>query len=70
MLYFLVGNSFISADYEDGSWDLNRGNPRRMGRGRGHGFRGPGRGGYNGPQVDMQHDGGYNQDGPLQDRGI
>ncbi|OIV89236.1 hypothetical protein TanjilG_24386 [Lupinus angustifolius] len=54
------GNGFISADYEDGGWDRNRG----RGRGRGRGFRGRGRGGYNGPQNDIQHDGGYNQDVP------
>ncbi|KAG5103833.1 hypothetical protein AAZX31_17G246800 [Glycine max] len=58
------GNGFISADYEDGGWDRNRGNARGRGRGRGRGFRGRGRGvGYNGPHVDMQ-DGGYNQDVP------
>ncbi|RYR51146.1 hypothetical protein Ahy_A06g026196 isoform B [Arachis hypogaea] len=66
------GNGFISADYEDGGWDRNMGNPRGgrgRGRGRGRGFRGRGRGGYNGPQLDMQQDGGYNQDVPPQGRG-
>ncbi|KAJ1425129.1 DNA/RNA-binding protein Alba-like [Sesbania bispinosa] len=57
------GNGFISADYEDGGWDRNRGNPRGRGRGRGRGFRGRGRGGYN-AYIDMQQDGGYNQDAP------
>ncbi|KAJ7957908.1 ribonuclease P protein subunit p25-like protein, partial [Quillaja saponaria] len=59
------GNGFISADYEDGVWDRNRGNARGRGRGRGRGFRGRGRGGYNGPQMDMQQDGGYYQDAPF-----
>ncbi|KOM49057.1 hypothetical protein LR48_Vigan07g276100 [Vigna angularis] len=58
------GNGFISADYEDGGWDRNRGSVRGRGRGRGRGFRGRGRGGYNGPQFDVQQDGGYNQDVP------
>ncbi|KAI4336744.1 hypothetical protein L6164_015233 [Bauhinia variegata] len=63
------GNGVISAEYEDGSWDRNRGNARGRGRGRGRGFRGCGRGGYNGPQVDMQQDGGYYQDASHQSRG-
>jgi len=61
---FFSGNGFISADYEDGGWDRNRGSVRGRGRGRGRGFRGRGRGGYNGPQFDVQQDGGYNQDVP------
>ncbi|KAI4316980.1 hypothetical protein L6164_024897 [Bauhinia variegata] len=63
------GNGFISAEYEDGGWDRNRGHSRGRGRSRGRGFRGRGRGGYNGPQVDMQQDGGYYQDAPPQGRG-
>lgn len=68
--YFIPGNGFMTADYEDGGWDRSRGNPRgRGGRGRGRSFRGRGRGGYNGPQVDIQQDGGYNRDAPPQGRG-
>ncbi|KAL6317671.1 hypothetical protein AAG906_030424 [Vitis piasezkii] len=64
------GNGFVSAEYEDGGWDRNRGYARGRGRGRGRGFRGRGRGGYNGPQVDAQQDmGGYNQEPPFQGRG-
>lgn len=64
LLNFISGNGFISADYENGGWDRNRGSVRGRGRGRGRGFRGRGRGGYNGPQFDVQQDGGYNQDVP------
>ncbi|XWS14427.1 hypothetical protein CRYUN_Cryun35bG0008600 [Craigia yunnanensis] len=52
------GNGFVSVEYEDGGWDHNRGYARGRGRGRGRGSRG--RGGYNGPQIDRQQDGGYN----------
>lgn len=68
-IFFFSGNGFISTDYEDERWDRNRVNARGRGRGRGRGFRGRGRGGYNGPQFDMQQDGGYNQEAPLQGRG-
>ncbi|XP_038714796.1 5'-3' exoribonuclease 2-like [Tripterygium wilfordii] len=68
------GNGFVSADYEDGGWDRNRGYGRGRGRGRGRGFRGRGRGGYNvggynGPPVDAQQDGGYYHEAPAQGRG-
>ncbi|XP_021756578.1 myosin heavy chain IB-like [Chenopodium quinoa] len=67
------GNGFMSADYDDGGWDQNRGYPRGRGRGRGRGFRGRGRGGfnYNGPMVDPQQDaGGYVRGPPpVQGRG-
>ncbi|KAL0347469.1 UNVERIFIED_CONTAM: hypothetical protein Scaly_1762900 [Sesamum calycinum] len=59
------GNGFVSADYEDGGYERNRGYARGRGRGRGRSFRGRERGGYNGPQLDVQHDaGGYNQEAP------
>ncbi|XVF14724.1 hypothetical protein REPUB_Repub09cG0086300 [Reevesia pubescens] len=58
------GNGFVSAEYEDGGWDRNRGYAR--GRGRGFRGRGRGRGGYNGPQFDRQQDGGYNYEAPPQ----
>lgn len=68
--HFISGNGFVSAEYEDGGWDRNRGYARGRGRGRGRGFRGRGRGGYNSPQVDAQQDmGGYNQEPPFQGRG-
>ena len=62
----------MTNEYDDGDWDRNRGgNVRGRGRGRSGGnFRGRGRGGYNGPQYDLQQDGGYNQDLPAQGRGI
>ncbi|XVF11577.1 hypothetical protein REPUB_Repub08aG0039200 [Reevesia pubescens] len=60
------GNGFVSAEYEDGGWDRNRGYARGRGRGRGRGFRGRGHGGYNGPQFDRQQDGGYNYEAPPQ----
>lgn len=70
-LHFISGNGFVPAEYEDGGWDRNRGNGGRgRGRGRGRGFRGRGRGGYSGPQVDTFQDGGYNQEAPVQGRGI
>ena len=60
----------MSAEYEDGGWDHNRGYGRGRGRGRGRNFRGRGRGGYNGPLVDTLEDtGGYNQEAPPQGRG-
>lgn len=62
----------MSADYEEGGWDQNRGYPRGRGRGRGRGFRGRGRGGYSysGPMVDPQQNaGGYNRGPPVQGRG-
>lgn len=60
------GNGFASAEYEDGGYEMNRGYARGRGRGRGRNFRGGrGRGGYNGPQMDAQHDaGGYNEEAP------
>ncbi|KAF8030366.1 hypothetical protein BT93_E2720 [Corymbia citriodora subsp. variegata] len=63
------GNGFMNADYDDGGWENNRGYPRGRGRGRGRGFRGRGRGGYNGPQADIQQDGGYYQEPPARGRG-
>ncbi|GLT34403.1 hypothetical protein SLA2020_089210 [Shorea laevis] len=63
------GNGFVNAEYEDGGYDRYHGYPRGRGRGRGRGFRSRGRGGYNGPQVDMQQDGGYNHEPPIQGRG-
>ncbi|XP_027092288.1 uncharacterized protein LOC113748941 [Coffea eugenioides] len=66
----ISGNGFVSAEYEDGGWDHNRGYGRGRGRGRGRNFRGRGRGGYNGPLVDTLEDtGGYNQEAPPQGRG-
>ncbi|EXB81515.1 Alba-like protein C9orf23-like protein [Morus notabilis] len=65
------GNGFVSAEYDDGGWDVNRNNVRGRGprgRGRGRSFRGRGRGGYNGT-PDIQQDGGYNQEAPFQGRG-
>ncbi|XP_021902565.1 ribonuclease P protein subunit p25-like protein [Carica papaya] len=61
---FFSGNGYLSAEYEDGGWDRNRGYSRGRGRGRGRGSRGRGRGGYNGPQ-----DGGYGYEAPSQGRG-
>lgn len=72
-LRFGSGNGFAPADYEDGGWDMNRNNTRGRGprgRGRGRNFRGRGRGGYNGTYVDTQQDGGYNQEAPVQGRGM
>ncbi|KAJ8772688.1 hypothetical protein K2173_027865 [Erythroxylum novogranatense] len=65
------GNGYVSAEYDDGGWDRNRGGARGRGRGqgRGRGFRGRRRGGYNGPQADMQQDGGYYYEGHVQGRG-
>ncbi|MBA0733968.1 hypothetical protein Gogos_017929 [Gossypium gossypioides] len=60
------GNGFVSAEYEDGSWDRTRGYARGRGRGRGRGVRGRGRGGYNGPQFDRPQDEGYNYEAPPQ----
>ncbi|KAB2044808.1 hypothetical protein ERO13_D01G096100v2 [Gossypium hirsutum] len=60
------GNGFVSAEYEDGSWDRTRGYARGRGRGRGRGVRGRGRGGYNGPQFDRPQDEGYNFEAPPQ----
>ena len=62
----------MSAEYDDGGWDQNRGYPRGRGRGRGRGSRGRGRGGYyyNGPLVETQQNmGGYNRGPPGQGRG-
>ncbi|KAG8377970.1 hypothetical protein BUALT_Bualt08G0089200 [Buddleja alternifolia] len=56
------GNGFAPGEYEDGGYEQDRGYARGRGRGRGRSFRGAGRGGYNGPQMDTQYDaGGYNQ---------
>ena len=63
-LHSSSGNGFVSAEHEDGGWDRNRGYARGRGRGRGRGSRG--RGGYNGPQIDRQQDGGYNYEAPIQ----
>ncbi|KAJ8762300.1 hypothetical protein K2173_007457 [Erythroxylum novogranatense] len=65
------GNGYAPAEYDDGAWDRNRGGARGRGRGRGRvrSFRGRGRGGYYGPYVDMQQDGGYNYEGPAYGRG-
>ncbi|GAB4832965.1 hypothetical protein Ancab_006986 [Ancistrocladus abbreviatus] len=60
----MPGNGYLSAEYEDGGWDQNRGYARGRGRGRGRGSRGRGRGGYsyNGPLVNTQKNaGGYNR---------
>ncbi|KAI3797012.1 hypothetical protein L1987_39701 [Smallanthus sonchifolius] len=59
----------MPGEYEDGGWDAPRDVTRGRGRGRGRSFRGRGRGGYNnnGPYVDDQYDGGYNQEAlPMQ----
>ncbi|KAI3797320.1 hypothetical protein L1987_32576 [Smallanthus sonchifolius] len=59
----------MPGEYEDGGWDAPRDFTRGRGRGRGRNFRGRGRGGYsnNGPYVDDQYDGGYNQEAlPMQ----
>ncbi|GAB4828374.1 hypothetical protein Ancab_035372 [Ancistrocladus abbreviatus] len=57
------GNGYLSADYEDGGWDQNRGYGRGGVRGRGRGSRGRGRGGYgyNGPLFNSQQNAGYNR---------
>lgn len=71
-LHFILGNGFVSTEYDDGGWDVNRNNVRGRGprgRGRGRSFRGRGRGGYNGT-PDIQQDGGYNQEAPFQSRGM
>ncbi|GMI91352.1 hypothetical protein like AT1G76010 [Hibiscus trionum] len=60
------GNAFVSAEYEDGGWDRNRGYARGRGRERGRGSQGYGRGGYNRPRVDKLEDGGYNYEAPSQ----
>ena len=52
---------------------MSRNNTRGRGprgRGRGRSSRGRGRGGYNGPPIDSQQDGGYNQEAPVQSRGM
>ncbi|KAL8059290.1 hypothetical protein ABFX02_03G076000 [Erythranthe guttata] len=62
-----VGNGFApGGEYEEGGYERNRGYPRGgRGRGRGRSFRGRGRGGFNGPPMDANQDGGaYNQDAP------
>ncbi|XP_073120194.1 uncharacterized protein [Henckelia pumila] len=61
------GNDFPTYEYDDGGYEQNRGYARGNWRGRGRvrNFRGRGRGGYNGFQVDNQYDaGGYNQEVP------
>lgn len=67
----ILGNGYVSAEYDDGGWDHGRGYGRGgRGRGRGRNFRGRGRGGYYGPQVDNHEDaGGYHQEPPFQGRG-
>ncbi|KAK6131318.1 hypothetical protein DH2020_034947 [Rehmannia glutinosa] len=63
--YIPARNGYPPAEYDDGGYERNRGYPRGRGRGRGRSFRGRGRGGYNGPQMDAQHDAvGYNQEAP------
>nr|GFC22371.1 DNA/RNA-binding protein Alba-like protein [Tanacetum cinerariifolium] len=51
-------------------WDAPREFTRGRGRGGGRNFRGRGRGAYNnGPYVDDQYDGGYNQEAPPMQQG-
>ncbi|KAI3960626.1 hypothetical protein MKX01_003800 [Papaver californicum] len=55
------GNGFVPGDDygEGGGWDRGRGPRGGWGQGRGRGFRGRGRGGYNGPREESEQDVGF-----------
>ncbi|GJV13281.1 hypothetical protein Tco_1354822 [Tanacetum coccineum] len=64
-LNIMTGNGYGQGEYNDRGWDAPREFTRGRGQGRGRNFRDRGRGGYNnGPYVDDQYDGGYNQEAP------
>lgn len=62
----IAGNNGFVPEYDDGSYDHSGADFQGRGRGRGRSFRGRGRGGYDGPQADVQQDGGYNEEAPPQ----